>query len=162
MSILIHSESKLGDLNQIFGVPSRLHLDPDYTVRRESILGSDAGFLGGTIFFFFELCGRFHRHAPKADKVKALSPHHRLVIALHSPDGVGETGLRVCPAEKNTAKLGYGAKQDTFSGPVSGRESQNCADFQRFLGECSLVSLQPRLHGGGRSLALTSLQRIPW
>jgi len=119
---------------------------------------SDAGFLAGTIFFFFELCGRFHRHAPRDDKVKALSPHHRLVIALHSPDGVGETGLRVRPAEKNTAKLGYGAKQDTFSGPVSGRESQNCADFQRFLGECSLVSLQPRLHGGGRSLALTSLR----
>jgi len=111
---------------------------------------SDAGFLAGTIFFFFELCGRFHRHAPRDDKVKALSPHHRLVIALHSPDGVGETGLRVRPAEKNTAKLGYGAKQDTFSGPVSGRESQNCADFQRFLGECSLVSLQPRLHGGER------------
>jgi hypothetical protein len=75
---------------------------------------------------------RFHRHASRADKVKALSPHHRLVIALHSPDGVGETGLRVCPAEKNTAKLGCGVKQDTFSGPVSGRESQNCADFQRF------------------------------
>ena len=121
------------------------------------------------------------------DKVKALSPHHRLVIALHSLDGVGETssgdtqcgrvatksrrfrhimlvialhsldgvgetGLRVCPAEKNTAKLGCGVKQDTFSGPVSGRQSQNCAHFQRFLGEGSRVSLQSRLHGGGRRI----------
>jgi hypothetical protein len=66
-----------------------------------------------------------------------------LVIALHSPDGVGETGLRVCPAEKNTAKLGYGAKQDTFSGPVSGRESQNCADFQRFLGNAAWFLCNP-------------------
>src|SRR5467141_1938952 len=29
------------------------------------------------------------------------SPHHRFVIALHSPGGVAETGLRVCPPEKN-------------------------------------------------------------
>ena len=76
--------------------------------------------------------------------------HIMLVIALHSLDGVGETGLRVCPAEKNTAKLGCGVKQDTFSGPVSGRQSQNCADFQRFLGEGSRVSLQLRLLGGAR------------
>src|SRR5258708_37118738 len=30
---------------------------------------------------------------PNAYVVKALSPHHRFVIALHSPDGVAETGL---------------------------------------------------------------------
>src|SRR5258708_33312232 len=35
----------------------------------------------------------------------SLSPHHRFVIALHSPGGVAETGLRVCPPEKNAGKL---------------------------------------------------------
>src|SRR5450759_4814804 len=34
-----------------------------------------------------------HRQAPGADKVKLLSLYHRFVIALHSPDGVFETGL---------------------------------------------------------------------
>jgi hypothetical protein len=33
-------------------------------------------------------------------KVKALSPHHRFVIALHSPAGVVETGLHICLPEK--------------------------------------------------------------
>ena len=42
---------------------------------------------------------------PNAYEVKALSPHHRFVIALHSPGGVAETGLRVCPPEKNARKL---------------------------------------------------------
>jgi hypothetical protein len=32
--------------------------------------------------------------------VKALSPHRRFVIALHSPDRVTETGLQVSPPEK--------------------------------------------------------------
>ena len=39
------------------------------------------------------------------DKVKLLSPHNRLVIALHSPGGTVETGLRVCPPEKEARKL---------------------------------------------------------
>ena len=34
------------------------------------------------------------------DYILALSPHHRFVIALHSPDKVAETGLRRCPPEK--------------------------------------------------------------
>jgi len=50
--------------------------------------------------------------------VKSLSPNHRFVIALHSPDGVLETGLRVCPPEKKAVKLGYAVQRDTFSGPV--------------------------------------------
>jgi hypothetical protein len=33
-------------------------------------------------------------------QVKSLSPHHRFVIALPSPDKVAETGLRMCPPEK--------------------------------------------------------------
>jgi hypothetical protein len=33
-------------------------------------------------------------------RTQTLSPHHRFVIALHSPDGIAETGLRVRPPEK--------------------------------------------------------------
>jgi hypothetical protein len=51
-------------------------------------------------------------------KVKSLSPNHRFVIALHSPDGVVETGLLVCPAEKKAVKLDCGVRWDTFAGPV--------------------------------------------
>jgi hypothetical protein len=36
----------------------------------------------------------------KHRQVKTLSPHRRFVIALHSPDRVTETGLRVSPPEK--------------------------------------------------------------
>jgi hypothetical protein len=58
-----------------------------------------------------------HRQAPGADKVKLLSLYHRFVIALHSPDGVFETGLLGCPPEKMAAKLACSIEQDTFSGP---------------------------------------------
>src|SRR5208282_2991474 len=35
-----------------------------------------------------------------AYKVNSLWPNPRLLIALHSPSPLGETGLRICPAEK--------------------------------------------------------------
>jgi hypothetical protein len=53
-----------------------------------------------------------------AYEVKELSPHHRFVIALHSPGGVAETGLRVCPPEKNARKLARDVRRATFSGAV--------------------------------------------
>jgi hypothetical protein len=62
-------------------------------------------------------------------QVKSLSPNHRLLIALRSPDGVVETGLCMGPPEKNAPSPACGAQQDTFSGPVSWRKSQNCGDF---------------------------------
>jgi hypothetical protein len=51
-------------------------------------------------------------------KVKSPSPPHRFLIALHSPDGVFETGLLWCPPEKNAAKLTCSIQRCTFSGPV--------------------------------------------
>ena len=42
----------------------------------------------------------------------------RFVIAWHSPNGVAETGLRICPAEKKGAKARCRVESDTFSGPV--------------------------------------------
>jgi hypothetical protein len=37
-------------------------------------------------------------------KSRPLSPHHRFVIAMHSPDGVLESGLLGCLPEKKVAK----------------------------------------------------------
>jgi hypothetical protein len=51
-------------------------------------------------------------------RVKSLTPHHRFVIALHSPDGVSETGPLVGRLEKKARKLAYGVEWNTFSGPV--------------------------------------------
>ena len=80
--------------------------------------------------------------------VKSVSPKRRFVIALHSPGRVVETGLRVSPSEKEALKRAYGIERDTFSRPLSGGGSQNCADFRRFSRECSRISVQARLHGG--------------
>jgi hypothetical protein len=70
-------------------------------------------------------------------KVKSLSLNDRFVIALHSPSGVIETGLPLCPPEKKARKLAREVQWDTFSGPVSGRKVQNCRDFQRLSKELS-------------------------
>ena len=65
-------------------------------------------------------------------KVKPLSPHHRFVIAVHSPEGVFETGLLGCPSEKKAAKLPDSVNRDIFSNPVSKLESRNSAHFPQF------------------------------
>jgi hypothetical protein len=67
-------------------------------------------------------------------EIKLLSPNHRFVIVFRSPDGVVETGLRVCPPEKKAIERGWGVRQDTFSGPVLERELRNRGDFQQFSG----------------------------
>jgi hypothetical protein len=90
-------------------------------------------------------------------EVKSHSPNDRFVIALHSPSGLVETGLHIRPPEKMAAKPLRRNSRDTFSSPVSSRESRNCGISKRFSEECSLVSLHPRLYGGARSLALTIL-----
>jgi hypothetical protein len=66
--------------------------------------------------------GELHRLALTgygvSDEVKWLSPYHRLVIELHSPDGLGETGLLICPPEKKMRNLAGGVESDIFSRPV--------------------------------------------
>src|SRR3981081_4476906 len=42
---------------------------------------------------------------PGRQKSRPLAPHHRFLIAMHSPNGVVKTGLRVCPPEKEARKL---------------------------------------------------------
>jgi hypothetical protein len=85
-------------------------------------------------------------------KVKSLLPHYGFVIALHSPDGVVETGLVWCPPEKNAAKLTRSIQDCTFSGPVLGQEKTNCAYFSRFSEKFTRNSLHFRLCGGARGI----------
>src|ERR1700687_1683228 len=46
------------------------------------------------------MIGKRRTAFPRLNQVKSLSPHHRFVIALHSPVKVTETGLRMCRPEK--------------------------------------------------------------
>jgi len=85
---------------------------------------------------------------PDDQEVKALSPHYRLMIALHSPEGIVETGLLVCPPERRVGKLARGDSTGHFSGAVSNQNVRICADFSQFWRECGRLSLQPRLYGG--------------
>jgi hypothetical protein len=70
---------------------------------------------------------------PNPEEVKALSPRHRLTIALHSPEGIAETGLHMCPPEKSVGKLDLGFERDTFSCAVSNQNLRNCGDFLAIL-----------------------------
>ena len=85
---------------------------------------------------------------PNDHEVKALSPHHRFVIALHSPDRFDETGPGVCRPEKNGRRADCGVRRATFSSAVWRQDLRNCGNFSQFWRECSRVSLQPRLCGG--------------
>jgi hypothetical protein len=87
------------------------------------------------------LIGRADQHfriASSADKVKLLSPNHRLLIALRSPDGVVETGLCMGPPEKNApiACLWRSAGHFLRSGFGDG-----IAELRRFL--AILAGMQP-------------------
>jgi len=44
--------------------------------------------------------GHYKQAFPRLNQVNSLSPHHRFVIALHSPVKVTETGLGMCRPEK--------------------------------------------------------------
>ena len=77
------------------------------------------------------------------------APHHRFVIALHSPVRVTETGLRLCPPEKGQQieairSLSVRSLQSTL-------RPKNCeirACFAHFAAKGGAVSLQFRLAGG--------------
>ena len=90
-------------------------------------------------------------------KVKArTSPHHRFVIALHSPGGVVETGLLMCPSEKKAPNIASGVQRDTFSSPVFQQNVRNCGHFARFSEECWRFSLHHRLRGGASGIRTLS------
>ena len=51
-------------------------------------------------------------------ELRVLSPDHRFLIAMHSPDAVVKTGLPVRRPEKVIVRALNGVLDDTFSGPV--------------------------------------------
>jgi hypothetical protein len=66
-------------------------------------------------------------------EVKPLSPHHRLTIALHSPEAIAETGLCVRRPERNARKSRRRVARDTFSGPVFDQDLRDYGDFEGLL-----------------------------
>jgi hypothetical protein len=55
---------------------------------------------------------------PGADKVNSLGSNPRLVIALHSPNALLETGLRICLPEKSRDSTAFSAEQSVLRSPV--------------------------------------------
>jgi hypothetical protein len=92
-------------------------------------------------------------------KVNSLSPNPQLLIALHSPNGLRETGLHLCLPEKRPERdaLLSRAVRSLQSGLLRNYR-EKWATFAYFCGKDDGISLQSRLRGGGRSLALTFLR----
>jgi hypothetical protein len=83
------------------------------------------------------LVGTYQTAFLNADEVKALSPYHRFVIALHSPRSVAETGLCVCPPEKTQENLPAGFDWThspvRFTCGIVAISSDSCSNAARFL-----------------------------
>ena len=77
------------------------------------------------------------------------APHHRFVIALHSPVRVTETGLRLCPPEKGRQ---IGAIRSralrSLQSTLRTQYYEIRACFAYFAAKGGAVSLQFRLAGG--------------
>jgi hypothetical protein len=67
-------------------------------------------------------------------KVNSPWPNRPLVIALHSPSGLLETGLRVCPLEKSQDKSPFAVGQSILSSPVCGRNITKYGHVSGVLG----------------------------
>jgi len=92
-------------------------------------------------------------------KVNSLWRIPRFVIALHSRNALLETGLLMCASEKNWDSDGLRCRAVHYL--QSGLWTKYCgiqACFSYFGGESGGISLQLRLAGGARSLALTLLR----
>jgi hypothetical protein len=51
-------------------------------------------------------------------RVNSLRPNPRLLIALHSPNALPQTGLRMCLPEKSRTLTAFGAEQSVLCSPV--------------------------------------------
>jgi hypothetical protein len=82
-------------------------------------------------------------------KVNSLWLNPRLLIALHSPSVLCETGLRVCPPEKrrDSDPVLSRAVRSLQSG-LLGKNREKRASFAYFGGKNRGISLQLRLAGG--------------
>src|ERR1019366_3478433 len=124
LKFIQHQLAKMGHRNLL--VTHKLHLHhakehPRCSVRRVS------GFVQTSLW-----------EAPNsvskgADKVNSLWPNLRLVIALHSPDAVLETGLRRRLPEKSRHRAAFAAEQSVLRSPV-------CLGIIAKYGHCSRIS----------------------
>ena len=88
-------------------------------------------------------------HSQRLCQVKSLSPHHRFVIALHSPDRVTETGLRLCPPEKGQQIEAIRSRSvRSLQSALRTKYCEIRACFAYFGAKGGAVSLQVRLAGG--------------
>src|SRR5947209_14696066 len=97
------------------------------------------------------LRGSAERSSESADKVNPLWPNPGLLIVLHSPKALPETGLRMCPPEKNqdSCLLRCRAARSLRS-RLSSKYREKRACFAYFGERGGGISLQSRLRGGGR------------
>ena len=85
-----------------------------------------------------------------------------LLVALHSPCALREPGLRMCVSEKSRDGDGlYRRLVRSLQSGLSRKNREIRACFAHFGVISGGSSLQFRLRGGGRSLALTFLRQIP-
>jgi hypothetical protein len=64
-------------------------------------------------------------------KVNPLWPNPRFVSALHSPDGVFETGLRVCLPEKRWDGVPFAGEKSVLCSPVCPGIIAKCGQLSR-------------------------------
>lgn len=107
------------------------------------------GLLAKAVQFDRQVQATFHRFNRNAsDKVKLVSLSHRFMIALHSPDGVVQTVLLLCPSERKATNLRLVLRRSLSPVRFERKGLQNCGHFSRFSERGRLISLQPRLSGG--------------
>ena len=88
-------------------------------------------------------------HSQRLCQVKSLSPHHRFVIALSSPDRVIETGLRMCPPEKGPQIDALRSRAvRSLRSTLRTKYCEIRACLAYFAAKGGAVSLQFRLAGG--------------
>jgi hypothetical protein len=64
------------------------------------------------------------RGLQRADKSQLTMPKSRFLIALHSPNALLETGLRICPPEKRRNEVPFAAEQSVLSSHVVEQRSR--------------------------------------
>ena len=67
-------------------------------------------------------------------KVNSLGSNPQLMIALHSPNALLKTGLRMCPPEKSRDSTASNAEQSVFRSPVLSRNNREIRALFAYFG----------------------------
>ena len=94
-------------------------------------------------------------------KVNSLWPNPELVIALHSPSALLETGLHLCPTEKDLDIASFDPKQSVLCSPVCLRLIAKYGHHSRISQKCgrTFSALQTAWRRGRDSLHALYYQR---